>query len=155
MLSNDSCLHLVFTENAASCVRQGLRLVGREDDVEYFYDDLSVGPIRDVNRGAASRPTWWRRVHANNVRPRPKSFDEAPLWKRILADDRMVVLWNSSHPAEYLLALRACWYLRRTLSKGVDLREDETSPTRFAAPSRPALNDWPAIPRRSGRALRG
>lgn len=121
-LSEERLLHLAVGETGAACVREGLRLVGRDDEIEFFSDDLSVGPIHDVDRGAATRAAWWRRVHANRFRPSPKEIDDAAIWKRIVADDRRIVLWYSPHPAEYVHALRACWFLRRSPSRVWEIR---------------------------------
>lgn len=144
----------MVSENAVSCVREGLRLVDdREDDIEHCSDDLSVGPIYDVDDGAASRATWWRRVHANRMRFSPKVFDDIPQWKRIVTDDRNVVLWTSSHPAEYLLALRACWFLRRSPSRVFEVRlasSVQPPPARFGismAGPRGVAAAWPNLRR--------
>jgi hypothetical protein len=94
-----------------------MRLVGREDDVEYFSDDLTVGPIYDVDRGAASRVTWWHRVDSDQVWRIPQGLDDAPIWRRIVNDERNVVLWYGPHPVEHIYALRACWRLRRSPSR--------------------------------------
>lgn len=112
--SAEDFLHLVVGENTAACVREGLRLVGRDEDTEYFSDDLTVGPIHDVDRGAASRAAWWRRVDGNKVWQKPRVLGDVPIWKRIVDDKRKVVLWYGPHPLEHIYALRACWYLRRS-----------------------------------------
>jgi hypothetical protein len=106
-------LHVTWSENGAGCVRQGLELVGRDEEVAYFSDDLAVGPLHDVDRGAASRATWWGRVDGTKVWPKPRPLDDAAIWKRIVGDDRNVVLWYGPHPAEQIYTIRACWFLRR------------------------------------------
>lgn len=123
----------MVSENAAACLREGLRLVGRNDDVVHFSDDLTVGPIHDVDRGAASRAAWWRRVDGNKVWPTPREVDETGIWKRVVGDDRSVVLWYGPHPLEYIYALRACWFLRRAPSRISEVRLPPHSNPRLPA----------------------
>lgn len=118
----DSVLHLVVSEGAANWIREGLRPFGRQDGIEHFDDDLTVGPIHDVDRGAASRAAWWRHVDNGKVWPTPRALDDAETWKRVVHDERDVVLWYAPHPNEYIYALRACWFLRRNSSRVYEVR---------------------------------
>ena len=96
-------------------VRAGLRRVGRDGPVEDFWDDLSVGPLRDVDRGGASRIAWWSKVEGRKPSARDtRMLDDRAIGRRIVQDHRNVVLWYGPHPTEFLYALRACWMLRRT-----------------------------------------
>jgi hypothetical protein len=116
-------LHVASGENSAACVREGLRRVGRDEPVEHFWDDLSVGPLRDVDRGGASRVAWWSRVEGKKVSARDAAtLDDRAIWQRIVRDRRNVVLWYGPHPTELLYALRACWMLRGSPSRLYEVR---------------------------------
>lgn len=116
-------LHIASGENSASCVREGLRRIGRSERIEHFWDDLSVGPLHDLDRGAASRAARWSRVTGKKVPAREaRKLDDRAVWKRIVHDTRPVVLWYGPHITEFLYALRACWMLRRSASRLYEVR---------------------------------
>lgn len=116
-------LHVTSGENSAGCLRQGLHRIGREERVVHFWDDLSVGPLHDLNRGAAARLAWWSRVEGKKIPAREaRKLDDRKIWKRIVHDARNVVLWYGPHITEFLYALRACWMLRRVASRLYEVR---------------------------------
>lgn len=116
-------IHLTQRIAGADSVRAGLDLLGRREEVFCSFDDLAVGPLHDVDRDAAARVAWWRRVVGRTFKhSRSQPLDEAPIWTRIVDDGRDVVVWHGPHPAEYMHALRACWWLRLTPSRVFEVR---------------------------------
>lgn len=116
-------LHVTSGENSAGSLRQGLRRLGRKERVVHFWDDLSVGPLHDLNHGAAARLDWWSRVEGKKLPAREiRKLDDRKIWERIVHDARNVVLWYGPHVTEFLYALRACWMLRRVASRLYEVR---------------------------------
>ena len=93
-------------------MREALRLLGRDEEVLSFVDTLSVGPLVDVDQGAALRVAWWRCVDGQPAPPEKAVELDSDAWRRVRADERDVVLWHGHDPSERLFALRGCWQLR-------------------------------------------
>lgn len=110
-------LHLTLSKSGAPFIEEALRLLGRDEDVVFLRDDLTVGPLYGIDRGPATRDAWWRRICLEKVGPKPGELDETDIWKRIVVDNRNVVVWHAPDPGERIMALRACWFLRQTPSR--------------------------------------
>jgi hypothetical protein len=116
-------LHLTSGPAGADAVRAALRLLGRDEQVIGLGDALAVGPLSDIDHGAASRLDWWTRVSG---RPPDGAeggvFDDSAVWQTVTDDDRDVVCWHGPHAHEWLCALRACAKLRSQATRVHEVR---------------------------------
>lgn len=107
-------VHLTTSRPAREHVEELVKALGREDRVLELPDDLpNEGPLHDIDADGPSRAAWRRRILGAEAEELPAGvFDDAPLWRSLVADDADVVLWHGPHPAERILSLRGCWHLR-------------------------------------------
>jgi len=100
-------IHLAPGEHHAGVLRALVETLGRDDEIVMLHDDgLHVGPLDDVDDGAARRMAWWRKLGCEC------DLDDRATWDRVRADGRPVVVWHGPFPSERLFALRAFWQLR-------------------------------------------
>ncbi len=131
-------LHLASGDSAAGAVRTALARLGREEEVISFRDALTVGPLTDVDTGAALRVAWWGRVGGKPLDAiDAAALDDSAIWTRIRGDRRRVVLWHGPHANERLYALRACWWLRDEPARVHEVRLDVRSPIGAGRPLPP------------------
>jgi hypothetical protein len=80
-------LHIAPGHSAGGSLRQAIRGAGRHEEVLFFRDDLSCGPI--ASEDVAVRVAWWMQIHGD------WETEAAPLkafWERVATtDDRLVV----------------------------------------------------------------
>ena len=89
-----SVLHIAPGHSAGGSLRQAIRGAGRPDEVLFFRDDLSCGPI-DTD-AIAPRVAWWARFHGD------WEIEAAPLnafWERVARTDDRLVVWFGRHSA--------------------------------------------------------
>jgi hypothetical protein len=99
-----SVLHIAPGHSAGGSLRQAIRAVGRHDEVLFFRDDLSCGPIDTED--LAGRVAWWTRFYGDDW-----ETEVAPLkafWDRVATTDDQMVVWLGRHsPLE--LAFFLAW----------------------------------------------
>jgi hypothetical protein len=81
-------LHIAPGHSAGGSLRQAIRSAGRHEEVLFFRDDLSCGPIDSEDQ--AARVAWWTRFHDDwetEVVPL-KAF-----WDRVAKTDDRLVVW--------------------------------------------------------------
>jgi hypothetical protein len=89
-----STLHIVPGHSAGGSLRQAIRGAGRNEEVLFFRDDLSCGPIDSED--LAARVTWWTQFHGD------WETEAAPLkafWDRVATTDDRLVVWFSRRSA--------------------------------------------------------
>jgi Protein of unknown function/Domain of unknown function (DUF1835) len=87
-------LHIAPGHSAGGSLRQAVRAAGLNDEVLFFRDDLSCGPIDSDD--LAPRVAWWTRFHDDWE---PEAAPLKAFWERVTtADDRLVV-WFGRHSA--------------------------------------------------------
>jgi Protein of unknown function/Domain of unknown function (DUF1835) len=90
-----STLHIAPGHSAGGTLRQAIRDAGRNDEVLFFRDDLSCGPIDTVD--LAGRVAWWSRYYGDDW-----ETEVAPLkafWDRVATTDDRLVVWFGRHSA--------------------------------------------------------
>jgi hypothetical protein len=106
-------IHLTHGEPAAAALRQALEADGRADRVIALPDDLTVGPLRDIDEAsdpaAAQRAAFWQRL--GGVPETVAAHDCAAL-EALEADDANVVIWHTNGAADQLTLRRICYRLR-------------------------------------------
>ncbi len=84
-------------------MRQTIRDAGLSDEVLFFRDDLSCGPIDTID--PATRAAWWRQYHGD------WDTEVAPLeafWDRATTTEDRLIVWtsrNSARELSFFLAL--------------------------------------------------
>ncbi len=112
-MTSEQFLHVASGPTAGDVVEAALQQLDRSETVVAMRDALNVGPLVDVDSGGALRAEWWNRILQGTSDDEPeRDFDEVPLWNRVVGANTPVVLWHGPHPLEWLMTLRACWYLR-------------------------------------------
>ncbi|MBV8259448.1 MAG: DUF1835 domain-containing protein [Paraburkholderia sp.] len=111
-------IHLIYGEPAAAALRQALQAAGRQttdgpDRVIALRDDLTVGPLRDIDEGCdpgvAQRTAFWERLYGAT----PKlAYDDCAALKTLEADGAHVVIWHTHDAAHQLALRRVCYRLR-------------------------------------------
>ena len=77
----ERCLHLASGESAAGVVRETLARLGRDEGVIANRDAFNVGPLDDVDAGAAGRIVWWTRLFARPLdHDEAKALDDSEVW---------------------------------------------------------------------------
>lgn len=87
-------LHIAPSHSAGGSLRQAIRGAGRNEEVLFFRDDLSCGPIDSEDQ--AARVAWWTRFHDD------WETEAAPLkafWDRVATTDDRLVVWFGRHSA--------------------------------------------------------
>ncbi|SDD20709.1 DUF1835 domain-containing protein [Paraburkholderia lycopersici] len=113
-------IHLIYGEPAAAALRQALEgaaraaaTADRPDRVITLRDDLTVGPLRDIDKagdpGISQRAAFWERL--GGVSPTLASEDCTAL-RALEADDTNVVIWHTDDAAHQLALRRVCYRLR-------------------------------------------
>jgi hypothetical protein len=111
-------IHLIHGEPAAAALRQALDAAGQPATgqavrVIALNDDLTVGPLRDIdasgNPGAAQRAAFWQRL--GDVPETLAQHDCAAL-AAVEEDDAHVVIWHTHDAADQLTLRRVCYRLR-------------------------------------------
>ena len=111
---NAMFIHLTSGASSANHVRAALKMLGRKERVVHSVDGLGVGPLHDIDDGAASRVRWWAKLEGKKPTARDaRQLDESQLWSFLKEAKSPVVVWHSPFPTERLVALRLCWYLRK------------------------------------------
>ena len=110
---DQSLLHLASCSSAANVIRETLRQLLRDEPVLEVHDALEVGPLSDVDAGAASRIAWWKQILGERAeRSELAKLEDSKLWGEVRRARSDIVLWHGPHPGERLFLLRACWHLR-------------------------------------------
>jgi hypothetical protein len=89
-----SILHIAPGHSAGGSLRQAIRAAGRQDEVLFFRDDLSCGPIDSDD--LAPRLEWSARFHND------WETEAAPLrafWERVTTSDDRLIVWFGRHSA--------------------------------------------------------
>ena len=94
--------HIIPGDSAAGSLREALRIAGRDDDVLVFQDDLSCGPIADMD--PSTRAGWWQ-MNGWDIENSLNAF-----WSNASKAERLVV-WFGQHSAREL-AFRLAWAWR-------------------------------------------
>jgi len=129
-------IHLIYGEPAVTALRQALEAAGRPDRVIALRDDLTVGPLRDIdvagNPGVAQRAAFWERL---GDAPPALAHDDCAALNALEADDSHVVIWHTHDAAHQLALRRVCYRLRDVPQRlnEVRLTADEISGPSAAA----------------------
>ena len=111
-------IHLIYGEPAAAALRQALQAADRQtadrpDRVIALRDDLTVGPLRDIDEagdpGVAQRAAFWERL--DGATP-TQAHDDCTALKALEADDAHVVIWHTHDVAHQLALRRVCYRMR-------------------------------------------
>lgn len=124
-------IHLIHGEPAAAALRQALQAqkaacpaaVQTAAHVIALADDLTVGPLRDIdeaaNPGTAQRAAFWQRVDGEcgaaderDLAQQTLAQDDCAALLALEADDANVVIWHTHDAADQLTLRRACYRLR-------------------------------------------
>jgi hypothetical protein len=87
-------LHIAPGHSAGGSLRQAIRGAGRHEEVLFFRDDLSCGPI--ASEDVAVRVAWWMQFHGD------WETEAAPLkafWERVATTDDRLVVWFGRYSA--------------------------------------------------------
>ena len=90
-------LQIAPGHSAGGSLRQAIRAAGRQDEVLFFRDDLSCGPIDSDD--LAPRREWWSRFYDE------WEIEAAQLkafWERVMTTDDRLVVWFGRHSAREL-----------------------------------------------------
>ncbi|MCG5078253.1 DUF1835 domain-containing protein [Paraburkholderia tagetis] len=118
-------IHLIHGEPAAAALRQALQAReasrrsenapagGPAERVIALADDLTVGPLRDIdetgNPGATQRTAFWQRLDGM---PETLVQDDCMALAALEASDAHVVIWHTHNAADQLALRRVCYRLR-------------------------------------------
>lgn len=124
-------IHLIHGEPAAAALRQALQAqeaacraaVQTAAHVMALADDLTVGPLRDIdeaaNPGTAQRAAFWQRVDGEcgaaderDIAQQTLAQDDCAALMALESDDANVVIWHTHDAADQLTLRRACYRLR-------------------------------------------
>lgn len=134
-------IHLIYGEPAAAALRQALQgavspAADRPDCVIALRDDLTVGPLRDIDEagdpGVAQRAAFWERLGGV---PPTLARDDCAALDALEANDAHVVIWHTHDAAHQLALRRTCYRLRNVPQRlnEVRLAADEISGPNVAA----------------------
>ncbi|WP_347555221.1 DUF3658 domain-containing protein [Robbsia sp. KACC 23696] len=114
--------HIVNGDRAATLLDEALALPGnadrRDDTIVVLHDDLTVGPLRQIDDSAAARIGFWQKVLGAGERGISQTISDAfaindnTLRKLVIDDAHEVVLWHTRHAADQLLLRRIAYRLR-------------------------------------------
>jgi hypothetical protein len=106
-------IHLTHDEPAAAALRLALEADGRAERVIALSDDLTVGPLRDIDDpasgGASRRTAFWLRLGGV---PEGLTARDCVALESIEADDTNLVIWHTNAAADQLTLRRICYRLR-------------------------------------------
>ncbi len=111
-VSEEAFLHLGSVQAAADVISEGLRRLGRDEPVIGWPDNLTEGPLRDVDENGALRGGWYQKLHGTAAEEEGTWFASPGIWDQVVSSSANVVIWHGDHPMDRLFALRACWHLR-------------------------------------------
>ncbi|WP_027792921.1 DUF1835 domain-containing protein [Paraburkholderia acidipaludis] len=133
-------IHLTHSEPAAAALRQALKADGRTERVIALSDDLTVGPLRDIDEpadpAAAQRAAFWQRLGGV---PETLTAHDCAALDALEADDANVVIWHTNDAANQLTLRRICYRLRNVPQRLNEVRlapdevMGETAAARLAA----------------------
>ena len=144
-------IHLIHGEPAAAALRQALQVpeasrcgetapaAGPAERVIALSDDLTVGPLRDIDEaadpGATQRAAFWLRLGGVSG---TLAQDDCAALAAVEAADAHVVIWHTHDAADQLALRRACYRLRNAPQRlnEVRLAADELSGPPDAVASR-------------------
>ncbi|QBQ96428.1 DUF1835 domain-containing protein [Paraburkholderia pallida] len=118
-------IHLIQGEPAAAALRQALAAreasrrgaaapaAGPAERVIALADDLTVGPLRDIDEagdpGATQRAAFWQRLGGV---PETLAQDDCAALAAVASSDAHVVVWHTHDAADQLALRRVCYRLR-------------------------------------------
>jgi hypothetical protein len=106
-------IHLTHGEPAAAALRLALEADARAERVIALLDDLTVGPLRDIDEAAdpaaAQRAAFWQRTGGL---PETLTAHDCAALDALEADDANVVIWHTNAAADQLTLRRICYRLR-------------------------------------------
>lgn len=141
-----SFLHLASGDSGAGAIRETVRRLGRDEVVIGMRDTYAVGPLGDVDEGAASRLEWWSRLEGKPLDPADAhALDDREIWAQVRAASSDVMLWHGPHPVERIFAVRACWHLRDQPDRVHEVALTESGRQWKGGIPRPAFYDAVAI----------
>jgi hypothetical protein len=133
-------IHLTHGEPAAAALRQALEADGRAERVIALPDDLTVGPLRDIDEAAdpaaVQRGAFWQRLGGV---PETLTAHDCAALDALEADDANVVIWHTNDAADQLTLRRICYRLRNVPQRLNEVRlapeevTGETAAARLAA----------------------
>ena len=87
-------VHLTGSTPARAHVEELLAKLGRKERVLELPDAMpNEGPLHDIDTDGPSRAAWRKRILGAEAEELPsEDFNDAPLWRSIVADDANVVL---------------------------------------------------------------
>ncbi len=105
-------LHLGSEPVSVERIGDGLRKLGRDEMVLGPKENITEGPLRDVDGTGELRRHWYEKLLGPYGMDDKSWFLSPGLWNSVVESEADVVIWRGQHPMEWLLALRACWHLR-------------------------------------------
>jgi len=85
-------LHIAPGHSAGYSLRQAVRTSGRTDDVIFFRDNLSCGPIDSEESSARLR--WWASLYDEH------DIDFDDFWRHVMSTPDRLVVWFGRHSAQ-------------------------------------------------------
>ncbi|QGZ62588.1 DUF1835 domain-containing protein [Paraburkholderia acidisoli] len=129
-------IHLIHGEAAAAALQQAIHNAARADRVIGLRDDLTVGPLRDIDEtqdaGVAQRAAFWALLGGV---PDTLTLDDCAALDALVPGDANVVVWHTHDAAHQLALRRVCYRLRCAPQRlnEVRLAADELTPARLEA----------------------
>jgi hypothetical protein len=88
-------LHIAPGPSAGGTLSRAIRDAGRNEEVLFFRDDVSCGPIDTED--LAVRVAWWTRYYGDDWETEVAPLKE--FWDRVAATDDRLVVWFGRHSA--------------------------------------------------------
>lgn len=121
-------LHVAPGDSAGGSLREAIRIIGSQQEVLAFSDDLSCGPIAWGT--SRERAAWWSHAHEPRL---PDDFET--FWHRLETAEERLVIWFGRHSASELAFFLAL--VDRLGDRPYDI-VDVTRPDSTSANVRPA-----------------
>ena len=106
-------IHLIYGEPGAAELRRALQTADRPDRVIALRDDLTVGPLRDIDEagdpGVAQRAAFWEGLDGATA---ALAHDDCAVLTALEGDDAHLVIWHTHDAAHPLALRRVCYRLR-------------------------------------------
>lgn len=106
-------IHLIYGEPGAAALRRALQTADRQDRVIALRDDLTVGPLRDIDEagdpGVAQRAAFWEGLVGATA---ALAHDDCAVLTALEGDDAHLVIWHTHDAAHQLALRRVCYRLR-------------------------------------------
>ncbi|WP_322104807.1 DUF1835 domain-containing protein [Paraburkholderia sp. J41] len=128
-------IHLIHGKAAAAALQQAVESAARGERVIALADDLTVGPLRDIDEtgdpAVAQRAEFWE--HLGGM-PETLAQTDCNALDALAADDANVVIWHTHDAADQLTLRRICYRLRNAPQRlnEVRLGADELTAARLA-----------------------